>query len=154
MAKTSINMPDHLIAAMDGRKSFGGDDRSTVIWRSLARYLALINRSKADMHKRFDRQECGLILDACNDVAFIDTVSIQLLPESVEDAIEMDQLDQKWGVSGAGIMGKLKALTYTERMAMVDSIQLWWDRVGSGEQPDYDQLLIIPAHDRKTDLVV
>lgn len=155
MAKTSITMPEHILAAMDGRSHRGaGEDRSSIIWRSLARYLAIISRAKLDMAKRFDRQECALILDACNGTAFMDTISIQLLPAGVEDAIEMDGLDKKWQVDGAELMRKLNSLSYAERMALVDAISLWWDRVSNAEQPDYAELLTIPPFDKDTSLVL
>lgn len=148
--KYSINAPEHIIAAFDAR----GEDRSNAIWTNLARYLAILNRTKLDLAKRFNEKECGLILDACNGVAFMEPVSIQLLPENVVDAIEIDQIDRKWEVDSTELVTKLKALSFAERMVVVDSIQLWWNRVGNGEQPGYGELFVIPQHDKKTDMVL
>lgn len=147
-------MPDNLLSAMDGRSDHHGEDRSAVIFRSLERYLSIVNRSKVEMSKQFTDKECGLILDACNGIAFYDTVNIQLMPASVDDAIEMDGLDQKWGVDGKGLMHKLNALGYAERVAMVDAIQLWWNRVSAGEQPQWGDLLKVAAFDKGTGIIL
>lgn len=153
--KYSISMPEHITAAMDARSAEGGDGRSTVIWRSLARYLAILNRAKTELRGQFSREECGLILDACNGVAFMDTISIQLLPENIVDAIDMDGLDKKWGVEGSSLVQKMRTMTYADKVAAVDAISVWWDRVSKkGEQPDYGELFLVPDFDRSTSMAI
>lgn len=148
VAKYSISMPEHILAAIDMRAEGGEGGRSAAIWRNLSRYIDLLNRTKQDLGKRFSREECGLILDSCNGTAFFDPVSVQLLPHGVSDSIEMDGLDTKWAVDGAGLMERLHATSYAERSAIVDGIQLWWNRVAQGEQPDYAELFSVPDVDR------
>lgn len=152
--KYSISMPEHIVGAMDARANDTGDGRSTIIWRSLARYLAILNRAKAEMREKFSREECALILDSCNGVAFIDTISIQLLPENIVDAIAIDKLDKKWQVDGKALIEKMRTLSYGDKMAVVDAISLWWDKVSRGEQPEYDNLFVIPDHDKSTTMVI
>lgn len=103
---------------------------------------------------RFSRGECALILESCNGVAFIDTISIQLLPENIVDAIDIDKLDKKWQVDGNALVEKMRKLSYGDKMAVVDAISLWWDKVSRGEQPDYGNLFVIPDHDKSTTMVI
>lgn len=151
--RITISVPEYIDTSMESRGG-SGDGKSGAVVRTIDRYMAIINRSKIEMGKNFSSQECGLILDSCNGTAWADTVSIQLLPENIVDGIEMDRLDQKWSVDGDALVRKMRGLTYAEKMAMVDAIQYWWDRVGNGEQPEYAELLTIPETDRRGGLVV
>lgn len=146
--RITISVPDYIDSAMSTRGD-SGDGKSSAVVRTVDRYLAILNRAKIDLAKRFDRQECALILDSCNGVAFFDTVSIQLLPENIVDGIGIDGLDKKWSVDGETLIAKLRTLTYPEKVAMVDAITIWWNRVGNGESPDFDEMLIVPATDRR-----
>lgn len=146
--RITISVPDYIDSAMSTRGD-SGDGKSSAVVRTVDRYLAILNRAKVELSKQFDRQECALILDSCNGVAFFDTVSIQLLPENIVDSIGMDGLDKKWGVDGEALITKLRALTYPEKTAMVDAITVWWNRVSNGEKPGYEELLIVPSTDRR-----
>ncbi len=114
------------------------------------RYIALLAEARRDLRPQLSAQECGLILDACNGVAFLDAFSVRLLPEGVRDAVEMDGLDRKWQVDGPALLAKLQATTFTQRMALVDAIGRWWNRTTEGgDPPQYGDLLVDPEPDRE-----
>lgn len=107
----------------------------------IARYLTIVHHTRAELRQQFSDNELGLILDACNGIAFMDRVSVSLLPAGIEDAIQLDWLDRKWKVDGAALLEKLNTTTFAERMVLVDAIQVWWNRVASGEQPEHGEML-------------
>ena len=114
------------------------------------RYLAVLAYERRELRPKFSPAECGLILDACNGVAFFDSFSVRLFPEGVRDAIEMEELDAKWQVDGPALLAKLDATTFSQRMAFVDAVQRWWNRTTEpGEPPQYGELLADPTPDRE-----
>ena len=105
------------------------------------------------------RNEKALILDALNGTIFDErTQDLNLvdaftgrrirpglggqIAHSVLDAIEGDGLDEKWSVDGAGLVAKLEVLTKEEGLALARAVYVWWDRVGNGEQLDFDELRV------------
>lgn len=109
------------------------------------------------MKLELSRSEKGLILDALNGTVFdeatqgLDLVDAftgrQIRPglggqiaASVLDAIEHDRLAEKWSVDGAGLVAKLEVLDKDEGLALARAVRAWWDRVGAGEQPDFNEL--------------
>lgn len=154
MKKYSFDAPEHIMDAIDYRGTVDGSGRASTIWRVMARYLEIINRSKLALAEQFTDAECGLILDACNGVMLSDTMSVQLLPYGVADAIGLDGIDKKWGVDGQVLMDKLNGTSYADRMAIADSIQIWWYRQGHGDAPAYGDLFKRAEVDEDTSLVI
>jgi len=147
-AKLSVSMPEPVAAALLAR----GDTPSSAITRLVMRYVGLLSDARRELRSQFTDQECALVLDACNGVAFVDMFSIRLMPEGVAGAIEIDNLDAKWQLDGDALMAKLRATTLTQRMALVDAIQRWWD----GELPatsDYAALLADPEPDKQITVI-
>lgn len=134
--KKSITLPSPIIEAMGNRDEF----LSTAVTRSLSRYLYALNQARRKLADLFSDDECALILDALNGSAFYDSFSINLVPHSVADSIELDGLDRKWNVAGGAVMEKLTNLSHFERMALVDAVQVWWNRTGSGQTPPFGDL--------------
>lgn len=154
MKKYSFDAPEHVIAAIDYRGEADGTNRASAIWRTLARYLELVNRSKAELAKQFSDTECALIIDATNGTMLNDTMSIQLLPYGVADAIEIDGLDSKWNVDGQALMEKLNATSYADRMAIADAIIIWWHRHKENENPKAVELFQKIAIDEDTTMII
>ena len=105
----------------------------------------------------FSRNEKGAILDVLNgtildeataDINLIDAFTgRQIRPglggqiaHEVLDACEGDGLSEKWSIDGAHLVAKLESLSKEEGLALARAVRAWWDRVGSGEQPDFDEL--------------
>jgi hypothetical protein len=133
--KFNISMPQGITNEIANR----GENRSQTITRSLERYFAILESSRRALAEKFNKRECGLILDAMNGIIHADTISISLVYAEIEDSLG-DGLDKKWGVDGKALVKKLRALNYTENATLVDAVERWWNRVGSGEQPDHDDL--------------
>lgn len=132
--KRSVSLPPVYAQAVERRDS----QFSTALTKSLGRYfyaLADVRRRLAD---QFSDQECGLILDACNGTLFY-PFSINLIGATIQDAISMDRLDQKWEVDGAALAAKLNELNYFERLVVVDAVEVWWERSATRESREDEQ---------------
>lgn len=140
-AKMSVSMPEPVAAALVAR----GDTPSSAITRVVLRYIGLLSAARRELRNQFSDAECALVLDACNGTAYMDMVSVRLLPEGVADAIEIDNLDGKWQLDGGALVVKLRATTLTQRMALVDGLQRWWD---NPERGGYSELLADPEADQ------
>lgn len=131
--KTGVSFAPEIWAELERR---GHGNRSAIISRSLDRYFAVLAAYRQDLQTQFSDAEIALILDAFNGVAFWDITSVRLAWANVQDAIEMDSLDTKWGVNDpAGLVAKLKALDLARLVALVDAAEMWWHRVAQGERP-------------------
>lgn len=135
--KRSISLPDHIAAAIEAR----GGAFSTTLASMIENHLAILDDARGNLSGQYSPDECALILDAVNGTAFADPVMVRLLPATVEDAIQIDDLDRKWGVDGPALMAKMDALTIPERTAIVDAAERWWQSVATGEQLEYGELL-------------
>lgn len=145
-SKLSVSMPEPVAAALLAR----GDTPSSAVTKVVLRYIGLLSAARRELRAQLTESECALILDACNGTAYMDMVSVRLLPEGVADAIELDGLDRKWGVDGTSLMVKLRATTLTQRMALVDGLQRWW---GNPERGGYSELLTDPEADQALSVI-
>lgn len=144
--KQTISLPEPVAASLKLRDG----QLSGAVSRAVMRYLSILAYERRELRQQFSAAECGLILDACNGIAFMDSFSVRLFPAGVRDAIEMDGLDRKWQVDGQTLLVKLDATTFPQRMALVDAVQRWWNRGAEpGEPPAYGDLLADPEPDRE-----
>lgn len=135
-------MQPELLKEIDKRLDhYGEAGRSTIIDRLLERHFDLMERGRRDLRRLLNDKEMGLILDSLNGIGFFDSVAIYHVDMEVIDAIEMDHLDQKWEVDGKALIDKLNALTDAQKIALVDAVATWWNRVAKGEQPEYGEAL-------------
>lgn len=118
-----------------------GGNRSWTVSRQLERYFDMIDWNKRELRNILSDAEISLILDTFNGIAFADTVSIRYAWHEVADAIEMDRLDEKWKVDGKALVEKMKAMSFGHLIALVDSVEIWWNRVGNGEQLEHSEVL-------------
>lgn len=112
-------------AELDRRVKFPADSRGIVASRDLERYYALL--ADAIRSVTLSEGEASLIVDACNGTIW-DSVSVSLLWALVDDACSADNLDTKWGVNGAELVTKLRALSLAETIAVVDAAERFWAR--------------------------
>ncbi|MCB0132562.1 MAG: hypothetical protein KDD78_16990, partial [Caldilineaceae bacterium] len=97
--------------------------------------------ARREMRPHFSDQECGLILDATNGTMFSEPFSISLIHAGIEDAIRYEKLGDKWGVDGPALVEKLAGLTYIQKLALVDAINVWWNGNNTKESPEWGALL-------------
>lgn len=140
--KFSISLSPDVMDQVARRNDMGeGGNRSWTIAKQMNRYFDMIDHCKRELRSMLSDAECALILDTFNGVAFMDTVSIRYAWHEVDDAITMDSVDAKWQVDGSALVNKLKSLSFGHLIALVDSSEIWWNRVAKGEQPEYSELL-------------
>jgi len=115
-------------------------DRSATIAKSLDRYFYAIAAARRGLRERFSKNELGLITDVANGTLFASPIAIGFVEHEVAAGIG-DGLAEKWHVDGPALHKKLAALTYCEKLALVDSVERWLNRAGRGEQPAIEELL-------------
>jgi hypothetical protein len=107
---------------------------SHTVQECLGRYFYALQQTLKSID--LSEQEWMLVRDACNGTLW-ERHTIPFLWGGVEDAIKLDGLDRKWEVDGAALVGKLRALTYWQSLAVVDAVERWWlEQAGRVPEPD------------------
>ena len=106
-----------------------GDDgeRHEIARRDLERYYEAIDRELRAL--ALTHAEASLLADALNGTLW-DVQSVSLLWAQVDDAIRDGALDTKWGVHGPDFVARLRALTYTQALAIIDGVDRFWRIAG------------------------
>lgn len=130
--KYQISTQPELTAEIEMRNA--GENRSGTISKMLSRYLYVLADARRRLRDQFSEGEISLILDALNGTGFFDEHAPIFIDAEIADAISLDRLDAKWGVDGAALVKKLAALSYADKLALVDASERWWNRVGADEQ--------------------
>lgn len=139
--KLSITLSPDAITGIDARLDREGGNRSGVISRDLNRYYETLRRARAVLRGTFPQPEINLIADSLNGTMNAEASLLYMTWAGVQDSIEMDGLDKKWEVNGAALINRLKNLTFAENAALVDAVERWWNRVGRGENPGFEEIL-------------
>lgn len=70
--------------------------------------------------------EALLLVDSLNSTLIYPEMAEQLLPLNVEDSIELEHLDKKWGVDGAALVAKLKTLDNAGANDLLRRVEAFW----------------------------
>jgi hypothetical protein len=142
--RLSITIPAHTLAHVEARQARSGEeqsyDRSAVIARSLDRYFYALAAARRGLRERFSAAEQGLIIDVLNGTLIASPCAIGFLEHEVAAGI-IDGLAERWHVDGPALVKKLKALSYAEKLALIDAAERWLNRAGRGEQPQAGEML-------------
>jgi len=142
--RLSITMPSHTLAHVEARQARSGEeqsyDRSAVIARSLDRYFYALAAARRGLRERFSKSELGLLLDVANWALFASPCAVGFLEHEVAAAI-VDGAAERWHVDGPALMKKLKALSYVEKLALIDAAERWWHRAARGEHSEAGEML-------------
>ena len=142
--RLSITIPAHTLEHIAARQARPGEeqsyDRSATIAKSLDRYFYALAAARRGLRSRFSSGEQGLILDVANGCLFGSPCAINFIEHEVAGGID-DGLAEKWNVDGPALLKKLAALTYAEKLALVDAAERWWNRTARGEQPEPAEML-------------
>jgi|GEM_PF-6015200 len=142
--RLSITIPTHTLAQVEARQANPQDeqstDRSSTIAKSLDRYFYALAAARRGLRSRFSKNELGLITDVANGALFASPCAVGFLEHEVAAAL-VDGGAERWQVDGPALHKKLAALTYCEKLALVDSVERWLNRAGRGEQPAIEELL-------------
>jgi len=117
---TSVNFQPHILEELAKR----GPHRAPIVNRDLERLYTLYQRALRRVQLTID--EACLIVDALNGTLH-DVTSGTRFWIGVQDAIELDRLDEKWNVNGAALVQKLSALDDLTAMAIVDAAERYWN---------------------------
>ena len=142
--RLSITIPAHTLAHVEARQARSGEeqsyDRSAVIAKSLDRYFYALSAARRGLRERFSAAEQGLLIDVMNGALFASPCAIGFLEHEVAAAL-IDGAAERWHVDGPALMKKLKALSYVEKLALIDAAERWLHRAGRGEQPQAGEML-------------
>jgi len=125
----SISIPEKTEARIKDRsgadQTFSGqiNDDLTLAW-------ALLDRGMISVRKKFTRTDIMVILDVQNG-AFLDASQLSMwihggLLHQVADGLALDQLDQKWKISGAELLKKVTDLNDLETVSVLDWCRWMW----------------------------
>ena len=142
--RLSITIPAHTLEHIAARQARPGEeqsyDRSATIAKSLDRYFYALNSARRGLRERFNAAEQGLLLDVANGALFASPCAINFIEHEVADAL-IGGAAERWHVDGPALMKKLKALSYVEKLALIDAAERWLHRAGRGEQPQAGEML-------------
>ncbi len=97
--------------------------KSLVAKRDLERYYSLLERTLPTLG--LSKEEVCLVADSLNGT-LIEPHTLSLVWANVDDSIRLDGLDEKWGVDGEALVGKLRAFTPLQATALVDAVERFW----------------------------
>ena len=117
--KTSV----YITANIEKQIMQRGDNRSGIINRDLERYYTVLDRALRTVS--LTENEALLIVDVLNG-SILDTLSVRMLWAGVEDAINLDKVDEKWGINGAALVEKLRSLGEIQCLAVVAAAERFW----------------------------
>lgn len=125
--RASVYFTDSILTDLAGR----GDNRSGILNRDLERLYALYRRALATVP--LTQEEACLLVDALNGAQFTADTA-RLLYAEVEDACNLDHLDQKWQVDGPALVQKLRQLTDIQALAFIDAAERFWTAPDVGQR--------------------
>ena len=128
MTELADSMPQKVLEEIDARTISDGlrDTREDIVARDLERYYAALAVSYRRLDGLLDVQERWLLLDTCNGTIFRQGYAPWALPDSVNDAIHYNRMDEHFEVEGTVLLVKLKSLAEHDLTALVDAIERAW----------------------------
>lgn len=135
-SKLSISLPAAMVAELDARD----DERSGIISRIIGRYVQALAETRRGLRLALSASEVGMIMDVLNGTASFEAWSPSYLPQEISDSLA-DGTAEKWGVDGPALVSRLAAMTYVEKLALVDAAERFWHAVSSDQNPDHADAL-------------
>ncbi len=123
MKKEPRTVSIYLRPALETELEARGDNRNHIIHRDLERLYTLYRLALRDV--KLTLPEAWFIVDMLNGT-IMDANIAGLLWASAEDACALDGLDKKWQVDGKAFVKKLKKLSDTQALALVDAAERFW----------------------------
>lgn len=122
--KLSLYLHDSVREEVEQR----GQSKAKTIARDLDRLYTLYKYAMAEV--TLTQNEAMALMDVLNGT-IMDVQSASLLWASVEDACILDSLDQKWEIDKESFVNKLKGLSRTQALALVDATERLWTWVSA-----------------------
>lgn len=133
--KTSIYIDPATAEIIAARAGDGTSaDTSTTIRILLGWYSEIVRRERP----AFSDAEWNAIRDALNGTWLLaEGASVAMLagglPLELADACRLECLAEKWGVDGAELVGRVAALGFSARVAVIDDVIRFWARTEPAE---------------------
>jgi hypothetical protein len=121
----TLRLPEALSRDLERRASYLGGNAG-VVRTDLGRYRTLVRgaQTRLAIEGVFTTDEGAAIIDALNGTLLVDRP--EALTASVEDAMRLDGLAEKWEVDAAALTEKLRGLTALELHAVADAVERFW----------------------------
>lgn len=91
--------------------------------RDLQRYYHALGETLKTI--TLSEAEASLVVDACNGILF-KSWSVSLLWATVDNAIRLEGMADKWQVDGPALVERLRGLSYCQSLALVDAVERYW----------------------------
>lgn len=111
-------------------------------WRAQVvanRYAEILRQQ--DIKTRFSENEWDLLRDSLRGVFMQPAETIVELWQGIEDSIELDGLNEKWDVKGDVLLSKLKLISFTSAVAIVEEVEQFWRATGIRNNPEIQATL-------------
>ncbi len=109
-------------SAIRSRMTGADASASGALERILDRYGEIMRREQPQLTEA----EWNLMRDVLNGCWLSPARSCAWIDIEAEDGIRLNGLDAKWEVDGPALVAKLRALTFAQRVAIVDAVEIWW----------------------------
>ena len=119
-----------------------GDNRTLVIHRDLERLYTLYHYALQDIS--LSLQEAWFVVDILNGTP-MDAETANMLWAEAEDACNLDGLDKKWSIDGKALVEKLKKLSRTQSLALIDAAERFWQANTGGMSDEELRKFFRPA---------
>lgn len=101
-----------------------GEITSGRVNQALDRYAEILRRERVE--GLFSTQEWSALRDMLNGVISEPAGMIAgSLAQGWADSL-LDGIAEKWGVDGAGVLDRLRSLTFAQEVAVIEAAQAWW----------------------------
>lgn len=101
------------------------ESMGTAAKRDLGRYYHLVSEGLRQLE--LSEPEALLICDALNGYAALEPRSAGYVWAEIDDAVELDGLDEKWGVEQPAVLvAKLRNASPCAQMAVLDAVERFW----------------------------
>ncbi|KAB0670098.1 hypothetical protein F6V30_08005 [Oryzomonas sagensis] len=120
----TVSLDDALVASLTRR---GAPPQGYTVEEALRDNNKLVDLALNEIRGFFTKGEICLIADVCNGYWYtVDNPKVQLCLE-VSDAIELEALDEKWGVEKETFLGKLTSLCHFHAHVVITMVRRCWD---------------------------
>lgn len=138
--EVTVQLEDSLVAALTKK---GAPPTSYRIAETLGLFEYLQSVALDEMRNGFTESEILLIADACNGFGYIWRMHPkQQLALEVQEAIEFDALDEKWGVDKESLLNKLDYISEFHAHTILVTLEKCWDRRRESSDKSLDILLL------------
>lgn len=108
----------------DAAETLLGEISSKTVNRALDRYAEIMRRERVE--KLFSDAEWSALRDMLNGTISEPAAMIRGSLAQGWDDSQDDGIAEKWAVDPAAMAGKLRALTYPQEVAVINSVEQWW----------------------------